>query len=294
MGVAPFRIFRMEDAKRLEAALEKASIKVYRSWHTGGSVCVAPESIKPKYLVIDSKGRVSIQDPLLSHPSTPHLTALGSVDVSKKSWPSDACTLYTLPREEPVQPAQPVQEEEAAVTDGGTQAKNASGVIPKLEVTKEGDVRRTDGKPLLWDNTRPSSLRLGGRHADLSVPDTILYTFSGPPPHPYCRATYIDPKLSCTVRRWAASNLQWSSQRPARPKMSEEQVDRIFKDFGKGLRACDIAVTMHVSGTTVSGVLRGHSHPERDDLRRLCLEERKKNKLPETSITKDMKKRLGA
>jgi hypothetical protein len=280
----------MEDAKRLEATLEKASIKVYRSWHTGGSVCAAPESIKPKYLVIDSKGRVSIHDPLLSHPSTPHLTALGTVDVSKKSWPSDACTLYALPIEETVQPV--VAEETAAATPW-TQAKNAAGDIKGLEVTKDGDVRRTDGKPLVWDNTRPSRLRLGGRHADISVPDTILYTFVGPPPYSGCRATYIDSKLSGTVRRWAATNLQWSTRRPERPKMSEEQVDRIFEDFGKGLRACEIAVAMHVSGTTVSGVLRGHSHPDKDDLRRLCLAQRKKNKLPETSISQDMKRRLG-
>ena len=297
MGVGQFRLFRGEDAARLVAALKAQGVSVYRHWHSSGFVCVSPVDIKPRFIIVDSRGVVSIQDPLLSHPSTPHLTPLGTVELQKRQWPSEASTLYTRP----VAVAAPVAEPEPVPaptppapppSPSWCPALSQQGPVVGLEVTQEGDVRWTDGHPVKWDSTRPSRIRAGGRHQDLHLPDIILCTFVGPPPSPLFRATYRNTKLEGTVRQWAAVNLQWSSRRPSRPRLTEGQVLRIFADFAKGKTPTQIGNEMHVASTSVSGIIRGFTHPDKDQLRKWCVAERERNKLPEDSIVRYVKKRL--
>ena len=318
MDLKFFRVFRPEDVQRLSDILEKSGVVMYRAWRSGGVVCASPEAIKPRYLVVDGSGQVAIQDPLLSHPSTPHLTPLGQVDIEKKDWHRATCALYrqwcdmSAPAPElPTTPAPPdvavpkvrqVPGPKPTLTPAATPeapsdyawfpATSHVGAIPGLEVTCMGGVRWKDGRPVKWDLTRPSRIRTGGRHQDLHLPDLILCTFVGPPPTPKARATYKDISLKGTVRHWAASNLKWSDLRPSRPTLTEDQVVRVFTDFGTGLTSGRIATAMHVASTTVSAVLRGLTHPERDDLRRECLAERKKRHVPDDSISKYMKRRL--
>ena len=256
MDLSFFRIFRAEDAQRLSDALEKAGTKVYRSWRSGASICATPEEIKPCYLTVDGSGEVSVQDPVLSHPSMPHLTPLGTVDLKKKNWALAACLLYVQSRPAPVEAAASAPVAEAVPVGTWTPAVSAAGPIPELEVTPEGEVRRVDGNPVKWDLTRPSRIRLGSRHLDVSLPDVILCTFVGPPPTSGCRATYKDTILDGTVRKWAASNLKWSDRRPSRPVVTEEQVQRVFDGFSVGKKPAKMAVEMHISATTVSAILR--------------------------------------
>ena len=314
MDLSFFRVFRQEDSQRLSDTLEKTGIRIYRAWRSSGSVCVSPEEIKPRYLIVDGLGKVNIQDPLLSHPSTPHLTPLGQIDVQKKDWPTTACALYRQWSEmlAPVPPAVAVPKvrqkpgpkpkgalaalpsttHEDSSNCAWFPALSYAGTVSGLEVTCMGDVRWKDGRPVRWDLTRPSRIRIGGLHQDLYLPDLILCTFVGPPPNPKCRATYKDTSLKGTVRHWSAANLKWSELRPSRPTLTEDQVVRVFTDFGTGLTSGRIATAMHVASTTVSAVLRGLTHPEKDDLRRVCLAERKKRHVPDNSVSKFMKRRL--
>jgi hypothetical protein len=182
--------------------------------------------------------------------------------------------------------------EPVSVKQVWAQAVSTKGIIPGVEVTIDGDVRFRDGSPCKFDATRPSRLWMGKQHAGVSIPDIMLCTFVGPPPYPECRATFKDTKLVGTVRKWAASNLEWSTRRPARPKLTEEQVQYIFEEYGKGKGPSAIAAELHVASTSVSGILRGFSHPERDDLRAKALQERKKNKIKDDGVSRFIRDRL--
>ena len=329
MGSPPkWREFRIEDAKRLADVMESSGIKIYKSWRAGGEICVTPETIRPKYVVVDGLGRVCIQDPLLSHPCTPHLTPLGSITWNR-NWPEQVRSLYSNPVtvETPTSELSPVVLEaieswketypkrvefieKLFVEAEGlvdtyvnidpaetvwTPAVGRTGRIEGLEVTPEGDVRWSDGKKVAWDLTRPASFSGGRRHQRISIMDVILCTFSGPPPSDEHRATEINVDVGMVgiCRTWPVSNLEWSLKRPARAsKLTEEQVAWIFDEFSKGATQREISEYLHVASTSVSGVLRGFSHPEKDDMRRAALEERSKNGIPEDTVTEYMRARF--
>lgn len=295
MELKPFRVFRPEDVQRLVKALEAFEVRVYKGWCAQGCACVTPDSIKPSYLLIEGTGAVSIHDPLLSHPSAPHRILLGEVAPLNRNWHLDVRSLYMQRLAKapevivPTPAPTPAPEKEQV----WVQAVSTKGIVQGVEVTPEGDVRFRDGSPCKFDATRPSRLWMGKQHAGVSVPDIILCTFVGPPPSPKSRATLKDTKLaSGTIRKWAASNLAWSSKRPARPKLTEEQIQYVFSEYALGKNPSAIGQEMHVASTSVSGVLRGFSHPERDGMRAKVLKERKKNKIPDDSISDYMRSRL--
>lgn len=289
----PLRVFRAEDSLRLEQALDKAGVAVRKSWRNTNSVCATPKDISPNYVIVDVKGRVSIQDPRLSHPSVPHLVHLGSIDVDSKSWPFYAAELYVNTVKEKDGPSSDaVNQGDAEHPTEWTPAVYLEGTIPGLEITRQGGARWANGNKVEWNLTRPSKLRIGRSTEYVYLPDVVLHTFSGPPPDPSYRAVLKDFAMSKGGEEWAVDNLVWSRQRPHRPRLTDSQVNRLFESFAKGTSMANIAVELHVSATSISGILRGLSHTDKDSLRRWCLKQREKNAISEDNTVLEMRKRL--